>query len=116
MTDNTPTSKQEEGGLVTVPREPTLAMLAAVDDMDDDKFVARGRAVDAWSRMLAAAPATPHHNEDGLRKALEHIIMHDDLDAKPNDLVQHDRASGAASAFRVCADIARQALGDIPSG
>jgi hypothetical protein len=44
---------------VLVPRQPTLAMLSAVDDQDDDKFVARGRAIDAWTAMLAASPASP---------------------------------------------------------
>lgn len=43
-------------GYVLVPSEPTRKMLEAVDSMADDKYVARGRAMDAWDRMLAARP------------------------------------------------------------
>lgn len=39
-----------------VPVEPTPEMVATVDDMDSDKFVARGRAIDIWARFIAAAP------------------------------------------------------------
>lgn len=35
-------------------REPTISMLEVVDD-DDDKYVARGRAIHSWKRMLDAA-------------------------------------------------------------
>lgn len=36
-------------------REPTRAMLQAVDDMHEDRYVARGRAIDAMCRMIDAA-------------------------------------------------------------
>lgn len=36
-------------------REPTEAMLRAVDDQDSDKYVARGRAVSAWQSMIDKA-------------------------------------------------------------
>lgn len=42
-----------------VPREPTREMLSACDDMADDKYVARGRAYDAWTRMYDAARRKP---------------------------------------------------------
>lgn len=53
--------------LKLVPLKLTHEMLAAVDDMAEDRFVARGRAVDIWDRLLNAAPATrsaeEHHDE-----------------------------------------------------
>ena len=36
-------------------RGPTREMLEAVDDEDSDKYVARGRAISAWTAMLDAA-------------------------------------------------------------
>ena len=43
-------------GYVLVPVEPTFEMLQSADDMHDDVHISRGRAYDAWGRMLAAAP------------------------------------------------------------
>ena len=36
-------------------RQPSTAMLAAIDDEDSDKYVARGRAISAWMAMIDAA-------------------------------------------------------------
>lgn len=33
-------------------REPTPEMVAATDHMDDDKYVARGRAIVTWGAMI----------------------------------------------------------------
>lgn len=46
----------KEAGYAIVPVRPTEEMLRAVDDEDEDKFVARGRAVSAWQAMIAASP------------------------------------------------------------
>lgn len=46
----------KEAGYAIVPVRPTEEMLRAVDDEDEDKFVARGRAVSAWQAMQSASP------------------------------------------------------------
>jgi hypothetical protein len=43
-------------GWKLVPIQPTNEMLKAVDDEVDDKHLARGRAISAWSQMLDATP------------------------------------------------------------
>ncbi|MBV4524339.1 hypothetical protein KVG88_30155 [Pseudomonas sp. SWRI74] len=43
-------------GWKLVPIQPTPEMLKAVDDEADDKHLARGRAISAWSQMLDATP------------------------------------------------------------
>lgn len=46
----------KEAGYAIVPVRLTEEMLRAVDDEDEDKFVARGRAVSAWQAMQSASP------------------------------------------------------------
>lgn len=38
-------------------RDPTRGMIAAADDEDSDKYVARGRAISSWQAMIDAALA-----------------------------------------------------------
>ena len=51
-----PSAPSAPPGYVLVPVEPTFEMLQSADDMHDDVHISRGRAYDAWGRMLAAAP------------------------------------------------------------
>jgi hypothetical protein len=133
MTDNTPTTKQEEGGLLLpCPFCGSTADFRSGDDryyvvcdnlacyavvgegwdaycMPDHAYADQVAAADAWNTR---APATPPHNEDGLRKALEAFLMMLTDDGRNSDTmltINHDQ-------LRVCMNLARQALGDIPSG
>lgn len=104
--------------IVSVPREPTTEMMeagadnlfgSASDDWKDDARV-------IWNAMLAAAPATPPHNEEGLRKALEGLLgwgQHDEGCAV-NDYPDTNKDCNCG--LRAAERVARQALGDIPSG
>lgn len=131
MTDNTPTTKQDEGGLLLPCPFCQGHAASEVDEYEWDaarvvcrecgatgpwadladhptKAAAIAHVARAWNTR---APATPPHNEDGLRKALE----------KVRGLVivpvsdPHAGAQNGKELIRAKA-IARQALGDIPSG
>ena len=75
----------------SVPREPTQEMLRACDDMAEDKYVARGRAYDAWTRMFDAAPspAAPQWRPDDrtLREVATRELARVDLSALAGDCV-----------------------------
>ena len=54
-------------GFVLVPREPTIEMLQAVDDigLPGGKYEARGIAVSAYKTMLAASPVADQDDAGG---------------------------------------------------
>ena len=83
-------------GWKLVPIQPTREMLEAIGEGATDKNLARGRAIDAWSTMLDAAPFVPPVSEpvgmqsmetaprDGTHILVKYIVTHYVREPRPS--------------------------------
>lgn len=55
--DGKPTQRARDAArkFIAAMRVPSAAMIASVDDYDDDHYVARGRAIESWQSFIDAA-------------------------------------------------------------